>query len=125
MLRKSLARTSSRSFSRIIGLELSDHSLDIDPYRSSLWAPLPPNFAGLAGFPGLALNNASFTYEDAIINLQAPIHLGLVSVTNVGVKGICTIGGAFDIPLGLAELPGYPGPGDTYRGNPGTVGIGN
>ncbi|MGE0145575.1 MAG: hypothetical protein AB7I19_20175 [Planctomycetota bacterium] len=93
---------------------VNDSTANLGVWELRFWEMVTPGLSGLQAFAGLGLNRTALTYEDPIITTPAQLHFGQTSVTNVGVKGIATIGGELGIRLGL-EVPSYPGPGDLVR----------
>jgi hypothetical protein len=93
---------------------VNDSAANIGVWELRFWEMVTPGLSGLQTFAGLGLDRTALTYEDPIITTTAQLHFGQVSVTNVGAKGIATIGGDLGIRLGL-EVPAYPGPGDLVR----------
>lgn len=111
---------------KIAPLAFDQVAIGIDPGYIAMMTDTPGNIGiysysffdafgtptGLASFTGLRALNASFTYEDPIITLDAFRHHGAVDITSGRIKGVCTIGG--DVTQYFETGGGtYKGPGDT------------
>lgn len=111
---------------KIAPLAFDQFAVPIDPGYIAMMTVTPGNIGvyaysffdqfgtltGFAPFVGLRALNASFTYEDPIITLDAFRHHGAVDITTGAIKGICTIGG--DVQQYFETGGGtYKGPGDT------------